>query len=414
MPTRIARTTRSRTARELAAGAPAGRGAAPDVRTWLAVLSLSLGAAIIVTTEFLPVGFLPDVAAGLHVSLGVAGLMILVPGLAAAVAAPAAILAAGGLDRRLVIIILSSLVALSDLLAALAPTFAVILVARLLLGIAIGGFWGVVPPLGFRLAGQDHGTRATSVILSGLSAGTVLGLPAGQLLGHLIGWRWTFGAAAAAAGVIAVTQSALLPGLPAVSRMRPAYLRHVLAIPLARTGLTVAAVATAAQFAASTYVTPLLLQRVHLSSGPATLVLLGYGLAGIAGTLLGSRLVSRSRIGTFAGAAAAFGALLIVVPGLTGTPVLIAVIFVAWGALWGLVPLALQTLMLRADESAPEAASALFITVSQLAIAAGAALGGVLVDTAGLTAIFVTSGAIAIAASVLAIAGRRGLGSRAA
>lgn len=86
----------------------------------------------------------------------------------------------------------------------------------------------------------------------------------------------------------------------------------------------------------------------------------------------------------------------------------------AWGALWGLVPLALQTLMLRADENAPEAASALFITVSQLAIAAGAALGGVLVDTAGLSAIFVTSGAIAIAASVLAIAGRRGLGSRAA
>ena len=52
-------------------------------RTWLGVLSLALGAEIIVTTEFTPVGFLPDVAADVDVSLGAAGLMILVPGLSA-------------------------------------------------------------------------------------------------------------------------------------------------------------------------------------------------------------------------------------------------------------------------------------------------------------------------------------------
>jgi predicted MFS family arabinose efflux permease len=386
---------------------------APARRTWLAVFSLALGAAIIVTTEFLPVGFLPSVAADLHVSLGAAGLMVLIPGLSAAAAAPVGIIAAGGFDRRLVIIILSALVAVSDLLAALAPTFAVILAARVFLGVAIGGFWGVVPPLGFRLAGQERGTRATSVILSGLAAGTVLGLPAGQLLGHLVGWRWAFAGAAAVAALIAVAQAALLPALPAVSRMHAKDLLHVFAIPLARTGLAAAALATVAQFAGSTFVTPLLLERVHLHSAAATLVLLGYGLAGIAGTLLGSRLVSRSRIATFVIAAAAYGAVLILLPALTGTPVIIAVMFLGWGALWGLVPLALQTLMLRSDPAAPEAASAMFITISQLAIAIGAALGGVLIDTAGLTAVFVTSGAVAIAAAVLAAAARRGIGASA-
>jgi predicted MFS family arabinose efflux permease len=384
---------------------------APALRTWLAVLSLSLGAAMIVTTEFLPVGFLPDVAAGLHVSLGAAGLMVLIPGLGAAVAAPAGILLACGLDRRLIILVLSSLVALSNILAALAPAFAVMLIARLLLGIAIGGFWGVVPPLGFRLTGPDHGVRATSVILSGLSAGTVLGLPAGQLLGHLIGWRWTFAGAAVATALIAAAQAGLLPALPAVSRIHPADLAHVLAIPLARTGLTAGAVATIAQFAGSTYVTPLLLQHAHLGTSGATMVLLGYGLAGITGTLLGSRLVSRSRIGTFAAATAAFGAVLIAIPSLTGTPGIIAVLFLAWGALWGLVPLALQTLMLQSDPGSPEAASAMFITISQLGIAAGAALGAVLVDTAGLTTLFATSGTVAITAAVIAAVSRHGIGT---
>jgi predicted MFS family arabinose efflux permease len=87
--------------------------------------------------------------------------------------------------------------------------------------------------------------------------------------------------------------------------------------------------------------------------------------------------------------------------------------FLAWGALWGLVPLALQTLMLRSDPTAPEAASAIFITISQLAIAAGAALGGALIDTAGLTSVFVTSGTLAIAAAVIAATNRHGIGGRA-
>ncbi len=245
----------------------------------------------------------------------------------------------------------------------------------------------------------------------GLSAGTVLGLPAGQLLGHLIGWRWTFAGAAVATALIAGAQAGLLPALPAVSRMHPADLAHVLAIPLARTGLTAGAVATIAQFAGSTYVTPLLLQHAHLGTAGATMVLLGYGLAGITGTLLGSRLVSRSRIGTFAAATAAFGAVLIAIPSLTGTPGIIAVLFLAWGALWGLVPLALQSLMLQSDPGAPEAASAMFITISQLGIAAGAALGAVLVDTAGLTTLFVTSGTVAITAAVIAAVSRHGIGT---
>jgi hypothetical protein len=81
---------------------------------WLGVLSLALGAAIIVTTEFTPVGFLPDVAGDPDVSLGAAGLMILVPGLSAAVAAPLVILGAGHLDLKEVILALGVLVALSN------------------------------------------------------------------------------------------------------------------------------------------------------------------------------------------------------------------------------------------------------------------------------------------------------------
>jgi predicted MFS family arabinose efflux permease len=88
--------------------------AATTSRAWLGVLSLALGAAVIVTTEFIPVGFLPDVAADLDVSLGVAGAMVLVPGLSAAVAAPLVTVGARRLDRRALILGLSALVVVSN------------------------------------------------------------------------------------------------------------------------------------------------------------------------------------------------------------------------------------------------------------------------------------------------------------
>jgi predicted MFS family arabinose efflux permease len=150
------------------------------VRTWLRVISLALGAAIIVTTEFIPVGFLPDVASDLGVSLGAAGAMVLVPGLSAAVAAPLAIVGARSLDRRSMILGLGALVVLSNALAAVAPSFAIVLLARVFLGVAIGGFWGVVPPLGLRLAGPAAGTRATAVISPGSRRAPSSGFPPGS------------------------------------------------------------------------------------------------------------------------------------------------------------------------------------------------------------------------------------------
>lgn len=138
------------------------------------------------------------------------------------------------------------------------------------------------------------------------------------------------------------------------------------------------------------------------------MLFLGYGLAGVAGTLLGGALVARSKIWTFVGAAASFGVVLVLLPAVSGFPPAVSVLVPLWGLIWGLVPLALQTLTLTATPDTPEASSAMFIAMSQLAIAVGAALGGVLVDSAGLTTVFVVSGVIAVGSAVFgSIASRK-------
>ena len=107
----------------------------------------------------------------------------------------------------------------------------------------------------------------------------------------------------------------------------------------------------------------------------------------------------RSRI-----AAAAFGAILVIHPAASDVPIVVSVLFVAWGTIWGFVPLALQTMMLTATPDAPEASAAVLMSVLQLSIAVGSALGGLLVDSEGLAAVFVVSGAVAIGAALFAAA----------
>lgn len=372
-------------------------------RAWSAVASLALGAFVIVTTEFLPVGFLPQIADSLQVSLGTAGLVVLVPGLSAALSAPLILVVARRVDRRWVITGLGILVAASNTVSAMAPTFSVVLPSRVLLGVALAGFWTVVPPIGAKLVGDRLGTRATSIIIGGVSAGTVLGLPAGQFLGNVLGWRQTFAATAAVALVIAIAQLLLLPSIQTRSRTRFRDYAGLLRLPITRAGLLAISTVFIGQFAASTFITPFLLSHAQLSSGQVTALFFGYGAAGIAGTLVGSPLVARNLTTTFAVAAAGVGVTLLALPVVVLSGTVVGVLIIAWGLLWGVIPLATQVWLLRAAPDAQEPASALNVSTMQISIALGAALGGGLVDSAGVPLVFTVGGVIVVVAAALTI-----------
>jgi len=150
-------------------------------RGWASVGAVALGAFVIVMTETLPVGLLPQIAGGLRVSLGLAGLMVLVPGFSAAVSAPLFFLGSGRFNRRSVIVVLGLTVLVSNAVVAVAPNFALVLIARMLFGATLGAFWSVVPPVGPKLVGPAGGTRAITVIAAGISGGTVVGAACGTV-----------------------------------------------------------------------------------------------------------------------------------------------------------------------------------------------------------------------------------------
>ncbi|WP_374778182.1 MFS transporter [Streptomyces sp. NBC_01310] len=339
--------------------------------------AVALGIFCVITSELLPVGLLTPVGADLGVSDGTAGLMVTVPGLVAGLCAPLVTVGAGRLDRRFVLCVLIALMAAANLAAALAPAFAVVLAARLLVGVSVGGFWAIAGGLAVRLVPERHVGRATALVFGGVPTASVLGVPAGTLLGELGGWRTAF----AAVGVLGLVTLAalllLLPPLPPTRHIRfpelPALLREN---PAVRTGVLVTFLVVTGQFAAYTFVRPILQDVSGIDAGFVSTLLLGYGLAGVAGNFL-------------AGARDAYRTLLVVSASLTVILALIAVLpgpvagttlLLAWGLVYGGVSVSLQSWMIKAAPAAAEAASSLMVAVFNLAIAAGALCGGLAVD----------------------------------
>ncbi|MDM0036635.1 MFS transporter [Variovorax sp. J22P271] len=378
-------------------------GTAPDTSraAWLAVGSIAVGTFAMVTTEFLPIGLLTDIGAGLQVSDGTAGLMVTMPGVLAAFAGPALIVASGRLDRRTVMVTLTAMLVASNLLAAFAPNFGTMLVARLLLGLCIGGFWTFAPSAATQLVASGSQARAMSLVLAGVSAATVLGVPAGALVGTLAGWRAAFGLTGALAAVVLAIQVWLLPAMPPARAIRPRDLLTPLTRRMAQVGLLAVLFLVAGHFAAYTYLKPLLQQVFGLDANGVTTLLLAYGAVGFFGTFVGGSLVARS-VRAAALLAAVLLAAALLLSTVVGSGFLAgAAVVVTWGIAFGMIPVALTGWMMEAVPDAPEAGQALLVSGFQVAIASGALLGGLVVDGWGISSAMLLSGGLVLVAAVV-------------
>lgn len=382
------------------AAAPQGH----HTSSWAAVAALGVAAFALVTTEFLPVGLLPQVAAELRISEGQAGLMVTLPGLLAAVAAPLTIAFAGRLDRRWQLGGLLALLAISNLIVAVSSSLVFILLGRVLLGLAVGGFWTIGGSLGPRLKPGAQAARASALILSGVSLGTVAGVPAGALLGELVGWRWAFGAASAISIAVLALLLTFLPALPANESSKG--LRDIPGLlnePKIRLGLTAIVLVFVGQFAAYTYISPFLLQVAGIPSVVLGAVLLGYGIAGFIGNILGGWAAGRDLRGALVATGLVLGLSMLLLV-LFGQSVWLAVpLTVIWGLGFGMLPVAMQSWMFGAAPKKLEAVQAVFVSIAQAAIGGGSLLGGQVVDRLGVAgALWV--GAVAALATVAVMA----------
>ncbi|HSX92364.1 MAG TPA: MFS transporter [Hydrogenophaga sp.] len=354
-----------------------------DKAHWAAIGSLSLGVFGLVTAEFLPASLLTPMAADLGISNGAAGQTVTATAVVGAIAAPALPVLTRRIDRRWVMLALSALLVVSNLMAALASSLPALLLARVLLGVALGGFWSLAGALALRLVPPERFARAMSLILTGVSVATVCAAPVGAWMGELWGWRSAFVVAGAVSLLTLLAQALTLPALPPRDHADLRRLGRLLTRGDVRVALLAVVLVISGHFAGFTYIRPLMENVTHLSVQAISLVLLGYGIGGFFGNLVGGYLAERSE----RRAIVAGGTLIVLLAaGLLlagGSPLVTAVAVTLWGFAFGAFPVGFQTWIVRAAPDQTEAAGGLLVAAFQIAIASGAIGGGMLVDHVG-------------------------------
>jgi predicted MFS family arabinose efflux permease len=381
----------------------AGPHAAASPNKWLAVLAVAACSFSLVLSEFLPIGLLTDLADGLDISAGTAGLLVVMPGLAATLAAPAATVLAGRINRRTVLVTLAGLLAVSNILAAVSPNLGIMLVARILLGIGSGGFWAFGTSVAPRLVGGEHATRATATVTSGIALGTVASLPLGAFIGNVAGWRWAFAFGAALSLIALIAQLVLLPSLPSTARTTVRKLVAFMRLRQPRTVLIATLFTFLAQFGAYTYLEPYLKDRADFGASAVTLVLLAFGLAGLAGNFAFIRIIDASPKYAVISFLTLTAAAVAVLPWIAGSAPTAIVLVAIWGLFWGALPIGLQIFMMRTSGADAEGGQAMLVATLQIGLAAGSALGGVVVDHSGLSATFTLAAAVALVGATIVV-----------
>ncbi|MFF8646035.1 MFS transporter [Streptomyces sp. NPDC015345] len=372
----------------------------PTKDHWLAVSAVALGTFLLVTAEQLPIGLLTSVGSALSVSEGTAGLMVTVPSLVAAVAAPVVPVLVGALDRRLLLLGLMALMTLANVASAMAPNFAVLVTSRVLVGVAIGGFWAIASGLAVRLVSTANVPRATAIVFGGVGAANVFGVPLGTLIGELTGWRVAFASMSGLALIALIALLAVLPSLAAPQAIGLRLLAEQFRNPGVRIGIIATVLIVFGHFAAYTFVSPTLQELSGIDERLVGPLLFGFGTAGMIGNFVAgaalARRVHRSVLITAVSLAVAMPLFLL----LGRTTVGGALLLIVWGLAYGGVSVGLQTWMIKAAPQAVEAASSLWVAVFNLSIGLGALAGGLIVDTFTLQGVLWLGGACALAAAL--------------
>ena len=378
---------------------------------------LAAAAFVYVTAEIMPVGALPAIAGDLRVSEAMVATLLASYALVAALATVPLVRWTARWPRRRTLLFTLSSLTISQLISALAPTFAVLAAGRVLCALTHGLMWSVIAPIGARLVPASHAARATTAVYVGTGFALVVGSPLTAALSQMWGWRLAVVAITAAAAIVLVAARLTLPVMamtPAAGVAGPRWSWHhrnrrlVIMCALTLVGVT-------GHFISYSFIVVIIRDVLGIGGAGLAWLLAGYGVAGLLAMALlarpGDRRPKATIVACMAGLTTVFGVLALLASDQPAGTVALTVGVIAilgWGATATAVPPLLQTAAMRHSPEDPDGASGLYVAAFQVGIMAGSLLGGLLFEHAG-EPLMLTASAALIAGALLCVAAGRDL-----
>ena len=338
----------------------------------LAVASFGIG-----TTEFIIMGLLPNVAHDLDVTIPTAGFLVSGYAFGVAFGAPLVAIATARMPRKTALLLLMGIFIVGNLGCAFAPTYALLMAARIVTSFAHGAFFGIGSVVARNLVPAQRKAQAVAIVFSGLTLANVLGVPFGTAIGQAMGWRFPFLIVTVIGIAAAAAIAAFLPSGLVGSSNRIAAEFGTLRQPRVLLPMAISVLSSISLFSVFTYIAPLLENVSGLSPHAVTVALLLFGVGITIGNLVGGRLADWRLIGTILGAFAGVAAILAVFTWTSHAAVPAMITLFVWGALTFAVASPLQVWVVEAAVDAPNLAATLNQGAFNLGNATGAWFGGI-------------------------------------
>jgi DHA1 family inner membrane transport protein len=351
----------------------------PSRRAALAIAALALGSFAIGTNEFVSMGLLPEITRGVGVDIPTGGHLISAYAVGVVIGAPVIAALGARLPRRRLALGLMVAFLLGNALTALAPDYGTLLLARLVAGLPHGAYFGVASLIAASLVPAEVRGRAVSSVMLGLAVANVAGVPAATWLGQHLGWRAAYWSVAVIAGLTVLSVLLLVPSSPvspgAGMRTELGALRRPQVLLTLLTGV----VGFGGMFAMYSYIAPTVTDVAGASPAFVPVVLLAFGVGGVAGTALGGRLADRALFPSLAGAGVAMGAVLALMLLAAHSAASLVLGVLAIAAAGSVLVVCLQLRLMEVAGDAQMLGAALNHSALNLANALGAWLGGLVI-----------------------------------
>jgi DHA1 family inner membrane transport protein len=366
------------------------------------LLALAVSAFGIGTSEFIIMGLLPDLARSFHVSIPKTGILVSGYALSVTLGSPLVALALSRMDRKRALLILMGMFLVGNALCALAPTFLLLLFARILTALCHGAFFGIGSIVASHLVPRSERAQAIALMFSGLTLANVLGVPAGTALGQAFGWRFAFWAIVPICLVAGIGLFRLVPHQPA-EKIHLKHEFHAVVRPQVQLVLAMSTLSSVSLFCVFTYIAPILEQVTHLSPAAVTRVLVVFGVGITVGNLLGGRLADWKQMPVLLVGIMLLILIFLAMPLLETTVVPAVIMVFVWGCIHFAAGAPLQARIVDQAKGAPNLASTLNQGAFNLGNALGASLGGIML-TEGIGYRYLSLGSAAVASVALLVA----------
>jgi predicted MFS family arabinose efflux permease len=348
----------------------------------LPLLSLSLAAFITIVTEALPAGLLVPMAQDLQVSISAAGQSVSLYALGSFLAAIPLMSLLQAMPRRRLLLSTLAGFTLANGATALIDHYPLMLLARVVAGIAAGLLWALLAGYAAAMAPQQKG-KAIAIAMSGTPLALAIGVPLGTYVGNLIGWRMSFATLSGLSLLLMLILRLTAPEQPGQSAQQRLSLRRVLMLPGVVRVLILVLCFVLAHNILYTYIVPLL-QPAGLAERADSALLL-FGVSSLFSIFITGLWVDRHLHLLLLLSILLFMASALLLQLLPTQAAALWLVVVMWGLAFGGAATLFQAAMVDHAVKAVDVAQSMLVTVWNLAIAGGGVIGGLLLQSHGVS-----------------------------